>query len=70
MTGQELRAIRCAHHLSQAAFGNILGYHKNYIYRLERGEELSAPIQITQRFEKLVHNMFPPQSVKKHEKTP
>lgn len=49
MTGQDLKALRDFHGLTQRALGEILGYTANYIYRLERGKE-----PMTRRAEKLV----------------
>jgi hypothetical protein len=49
MTGQELREFREDHHLTQKLLGELLGYHTNYISRLERDDE-----PITERFVKLL----------------
>ena len=60
MTGEELKEIRTEHNLTQRALGELLGYHANYIMRLERGHE-----SITARFERLVRNMLGNKKVKK-----
>jgi predicted transcriptional regulator len=48
MTPQDLSQRRQRAHLTQKALGELLGYHANYIARLERGEE-----PITPRFRRL-----------------
>jgi len=60
MTKEELYAIRKAHGLTQRAIGELLGYHVNYISRLERGDET-----ITARFEKLVRSILGQKKFKK-----
>ena len=65
MTTQELRELRREHGLSQAGLAAKLGYHANYIYRLESGK-----IPITQKFEKLVHAVLREEEVKKIFSTP
>lgn len=60
MTKEELRDLRAAHGLTQRALAEALGYHPNYISRLECGSE-----GITQRFERLVHMMFSQRKAKK-----
>ena len=54
MTPTELRTLRTEHGLTQRTFAELLGYHVNYIARLERGE---WPI-IPQRIEKIVRLLF------------
>jgi transcriptional regulator with XRE-family HTH domain len=49
MTKEELWTLRTTHGLTQRALAELLGYHPNYVARLERGEKV-----ITQRFEKLI----------------
>lgn len=60
MTGEELRSIREEHGLTQRAIGDLLGYHANYISRLETGKE-----KITQRFDKLVRYVLRKKNTKK-----
>lgn len=60
MTGEQLRALRHAHGLTQRAMAAALGYNENYLRRLENGHE-----KITQRFERLALMMYPHQSKKK-----
>ena len=65
MTGQELRELRKAHKLTQKALGALLGYHANYIARLERGIESGKPLAITPRCEKMIRSLFSARKVKK-----
>jgi len=65
MTGEELEAIRTTHKLTRPQLGNLLGYHANYIYRLER-----QGLPITQRLEKFIVAMLGKQSAKKVSPTP
>lgn len=61
MDGQELKALREAHNLTQVAIGELLGYTGNYISRLEREDE-----RITKRFEKLVRLLTKQRPSKKY----
>jgi transcriptional regulator with XRE-family HTH domain len=53
MTKETLRALREEHALTQRAMGALLGYHANYIYRLESGK---APL--TRRVGRLVEALL------------
>lgn len=55
MQGQDLKVLRQAHGLTQQALAALLGYHPNYIYRLESGQE-----PITSRCEKLIRILLRP----------
>jgi transcriptional regulator with XRE-family HTH domain len=58
MTNTELREIREAYGLTQKALAELLGYHPNYIARLERGVEQGKSLPITPRLEKLLRSLL------------
>lgn len=70
MTGHELRTLRERHRLTQKALAAMLGYHVNYIARLERGKESGKPLRITARCETLIHVLFSTKDVKKSSLVP
>ena len=59
MNGEELKALRDAHGLTQRTMGELLGYGANYIYRLENDK-----VPITPRFEKLLRAVIGQRKVK------
>jgi hypothetical protein len=60
MTARELKEIRLKHQLSIVAFAANLGYHPNYIARLEHiGEWGEKNLSISKRFADLVASKFP-----------
>jgi transcriptional regulator with XRE-family HTH domain len=60
MTKEELKELREAHGLTQRAMGEMLGYHANYVSRLERGD-----VPITARLEKLLRSVLGQRKTKK-----
>ena len=65
MTGQELRELRDAHHLTRKEMAAMLGYHPNYLARLEKGWENDKPLLITPRCEKVIRAIFSARKVQK-----
>ncbi len=63
MTPQELVQRRQRARLTQKALGALLGYHANYIARLERGEE-----PITPRFLRLFQALVRTKPAQEHGK--
>ena len=61
MTGRELQELRSKYDLTQKALGALLGYHANYISRLEREDEV-----ITPRFEKFLRSVLTTQTLRRH----
>lgn len=53
MTGAEVRTIRMQHGLTQKGFAYKLGYHVNYVRRMENGHE-----PVTPRFALMVRLLF------------
>jgi Predicted transcriptional regulator with C-terminal CBS domains len=61
MNGKELQELRKKYGLTQKEIAQLLGYHTNYISRLERGDE-----DITERFEKLLRALLGTQRLRRH----
>lgn len=62
MTGAEVRTIRLKHGLTQKEFAYKLGYHVNYVRRMENGHE-----PVTSKFEMVVRLVFlTPRTEEKH----
>ena len=55
MAKETFRALREDHALTQRAMGALLGYHANYIYRLETGKT-----PLTRRVARLVEALLVP----------
>lgn len=68
--GQDIKAIRTAHNLTQVVMATVLGYDANYIARLERSGTSKEVLPGSQKIAERLKKIFPEKKSPQPKKTP